>query len=309
MSRSKLNIAWIAFVPVLFAQAPEEVADTSIFIYAPTDMPCAASASSAGARPPVALGTGFSLFLSAGKKSPEGRDLGLRFLITAGHVIAGRSSVVLRMNRSDKKGFACQTVDLVREGPLPKRTVHQLINQPQVDIAAIRMPNIPDADPTSFNYSMILDKAKLAELHVHVGTDVFTVGYMFGYAGLSLNYPITRFGKVALMTEEYWLRPDPKTGKTTLEQGYVIELQNVPGLSGAPVMLSNPQWSINPKSGVSQTRNVPPYILGVIKDLMLSPAGGSQGVAVIEPGERLRELLRAIASDYQAAGAPVILEQ
>jgi hypothetical protein len=248
------------------------------------------------------------VFLPAGKKNPAGRDIGIRFLITAGHVIDGRSSVIFRVNRSDKKGYACQTANLAREGAVPNRTVYQLKNQPQVDIAAIRMRDIPDADPTFLTYSMILDKTKLREQQVHVGTEVFTVGYMFGYGGLNLNYPITRFGKVALITEEPWLQPDPRTGKTVMEEGYVVELQNVPGLSGAPVMLSSPQWSVDSQSGAIRVRAVPPYLIGVIKDLLSSPAGGSQGVAVIETGDRVRELLRVIADDYRLAGAPVVLD-
>jgi hypothetical protein len=113
---------------------------------------------------------------------------------------------------------------------------------------------------------------------------------------------------VAIITEEPWLPPDPKTGKTALEEGYVIEMQNVPGLSGAPVMLSSPQWSVDPPSGAIRARVIPPLLLGVVKDLLNSPAGGSQGVAVIETGDRVRELLRSIADAYKAAGGPLVLE-
>jgi hypothetical protein len=296
-----LTTAWLP------AQTPEDIADTAVFIYSETDQPCTAPA--AGTRPPVALGTGFVVFLSAGKKNDQGSDVGLRFLITAGHVIDGRSSVIFRVNRTDKKGYTCQTVKLDTVATIPDRTVFTLKNEPQVDLAAIHMRNIPDADPTSLSYAMILDKTKLKEQQVHVGTDVFTVGYMFGYGGLNLNHPITRFGKVALLTDEPWMPPDPRTGKTTLEEGYVIELQNVPGLSGAPVMLSSPQWSVDPQSGAIRVRTVPPLLIGVIKDLLSSPAGGSQGVAVIETGDRVRELLRSIADAYKAAGgAPLALE-
>lgn len=291
----------------LRAQTPEDIADTTVFIYSATDQPCTAPA--AGARPPVALGTGFVVFLSADKKNDQGRDVGLRFLVTAGHVIDGRSSVIFRVNRTDKKGYACQTVKLDADAAIPDRTVFRLKDEPHVDLAAIHMRNIPDADPASLSYPMILDKKKLKEQQVHVGTDVFTVGYMFGYGGINLNHPITRFGKVALLTDEPWMPPDPRTGKTALEEGYVIELQNVPGLSGAPVMLSSPQWSVDPQSGAIQARTVPPLLIGVIKDLLPSPAGGSQGVAVIETGDRVRELLRSIADAYKTAGgAPLVLE-
>jgi hypothetical protein len=306
--RVTLIVLLLAISISLYAQTPEDISDTAVFIYSATDQPCTAPA--VGTRPPVALGTGFVVFLSAGKKDDRGGDMGLRLLITAGHVIDGRSSVIFRVNRTDKKGYSCQTAKLDADAAIPNRTVFRLKNQPQVDLAAIHMLNIPDADPTSLSYPMILDKAKLREQQVHVGTDVFTVGYMFGYGGLNLNHPITRFGKVALLTDEPWLPPDPRTGRTALEEGYVIELQNVPGLSGAPVMLSSLQWSVDPQSGTVRARTVPPLLIGVIKDLLGSPAGGSQGVAVIETGDRVRDLLRSIADAYQAAGgAPLVLER
>ena len=293
-------------VGLTLAQTPEQVADGSVFLYDATTQPCAPT--SGAVRPPLALGTGFTVFLQSGSKDAVGKDLGVRVLITASHVISGRTSVIFRVNHSDGKGYACQIVNLVREGPLAGRTVHTLDKQPQVDLAAIRMRNIPDSDPLSFAYGMILDKGGREQWHVHVGTDVFTVGYMFGYAGLSVNRPITRFGKVALLTDEAWLAPDPKTGKNALEEGDIVEMQNVPGLSGAPVMLSSPQWSVDEKTGAIQARVVQPFIIGVVKDALGSPIGGSQGVAVIEKGDKVRELLRAIVQDYKAAGVSLILE-
>jgi hypothetical protein len=88
-----------------------------------------------------------------------------------------------------------------------------------------------------------------------------------------------------------------------MEQGYIVGVQAVPGLSGALVMPSNSH------SGAIRARTVPPYVIGVIKDLLLTPAGGSQGAAVIQTGDRLRELLRVIAHDYGSEGPTAVLDQ
>jgi hypothetical protein len=72
-------------------------------------------------------------------------------------------------------------------------------------------------------------------------------------------------------------------------------------------MLSSPQWSADPQSGAIRVRTVPPLLIGVIKDLLASPAGGSQGVAVIETGDRVRELLHSIAEAYKAAGGALLV--
>ncbi len=152
---------------------------------------------------------------------------------------------------------------------------------------------------------LILDEELMKDQEVREGTDVFTVGYLFGYSGNRQNYPVAKFGKVAMLTNEVWYRSQPPRNMD--EEAYLVELQNVPGLSGAPMMLQSPQFRID-KEGKFQFRRVTPLIVGVIKGLLRSPIGGTQGVAAIEPAYRLRELLKKIADELKANGIEVELQ-
>jgi hypothetical protein len=81
---SALIALLLAIAPSLRAQTPEDIADTVVFIYSAADQPCTAPA--AGAGPPVALGTGFVVFLSAGKKNDQGSNVGLRLGVPFGDI-------------------------------------------------------------------------------------------------------------------------------------------------------------------------------------------------------------------------------
>jgi hypothetical protein len=82
----------------------------------------------------------------------------------------------------------------------------------------------------------------------------------------------------------------------------LVELQNVPGLSGAPVILQSPRLLIK-NNQLSFSRGGP-YLVGVVKSLLPAPISAnqvmSQGVAAIEPGEDLKAMLQEIARAYMA---------
>ncbi len=90
-----------------------------------------------------------------------------------------------------------------------------------------------------------------------------------------------------------------------MEQGYVLDLSNAPGLSGAPVLTHGIEFRSDP----FQYRELPPYLVGVVKGLMLVPIGGgqviSQGIAVIEPGANLKALVVHIAAVLKTSGDDV----
>jgi hypothetical protein len=113
---------------------------------------------------------------------------------------------------------------------------------------------------------------------------------------------VAKFGHVSLVTNESWyFNPDSKL----TEQGYVLDLSNAPGLSGAPVFAHGVEFETNP----FRFRDLPPYLVGVVKGLMLAPVNGqmiSQGIAVIEPGENLKALMRQITGALKAGGADVV---
>jgi hypothetical protein len=278
-----------------------EALQGAIFIYDPSSKPCDPPPPNAIPRP---LGSGFIVGLAIkGVKPPApGRLPMYKFLITAQHVIGNQDSILVRLNKRDRPEFACHRVNLIRTG---KDQNVFTTKRPQIDLIAISIPDFPNTDPTVFDYSLILDEELMKEQEVREGTDVFTVGYLFGYSGNKQNYPVAKFGKVAMLTNEVWYRSQPPRNMD--EEAYLIELQNVPGLSGAPVMLQSPQFRID-KEGKFQYRRITPLIVGVIKGLLRSPIGGTQGVAAIEPAYHLRELLKRIADELKASGVEVELQ-
>lgn len=288
------------------ASAQEEsylraAAQSAIFIYDPSVKPCAPASLGTVLLP---LGSGFVVGFSpkGAKPLPDGKMPVYKFLVTAQHVIGDRDSIVVRLNRTDKAEFACFPLTLARQGK--NKNVHVLADRPQVDLIALRINDLPGTDPTVFDYSLILDDNLMKTYEVIEGTDVFAVGYLYGYSGNKQNFPVTKFGKIALLTNEEWYHSEPP--RNLEEKAYLVEMQNVPGLSGAPVMLQSPQFRID-MEGKFQFRKIAPCILGVIKGLLKSPVGGTQGVAAIEPAAHLKELMKSIAGDLKSAGVEVEL--
>jgi hypothetical protein len=104
-------------------------------------------------------------------------------------------------------------------------------DDPTVDIAVV--PFFPQPfsnyDCLFLPVGFITSETDFKNLDIHEGSDVFFTG-MFGYhLGDKRNTPITRFGKVALMTEE---KIDWIWGRTDL---YLMEASSYPGNSGSPV--------------------------------------------------------------------------
>ncbi len=297
-----LVLFWFATVygspVVLEAQDADyirQAAQGAIFVYDAGTKPCA---------PPVAgqsllpLGSGFVVGIPM-KSATDSQWRGWKFLVTTHHVVGNRSSIILRLNQKDRQEFICYDLKLERDGQDQNIFAS---DRAAVDLVVISIPDIPNADPTVFDYSLILDERKMSELEIREGTDVFTVGYLYGYSGNKQNFPITKFGKVALLTQEGWYHSQ----RSRLEQAYLVELQNTPGLSGAPVMVQSPQFRVD-HEGKFQFRRIPPFVVGVVKGLLVSPIG-PQGVAAIEPASHLRDLMKKIADGLKSAGFEVQLE-
>jgi len=232
----------------------QQAAKTSVFVYDGAAKPC---------KPPMpgdhVLPIGSAFIISIEDATSPVAPRFWDFLITAEHVIHGRSAIVLRFNRSEGKGKVCVDVPLERSGP------NQNLFAPSdesTDVVAINLPNTPaDADLITITYSWIMDEDGLKKYDLKVGTGVFTVGYLFGYAGESQNYPVTKFGKVSVLTDEKWFLSD----RGSYENAYLVELQNVPGLSGAPLLAYGEEFKMNPL----RFRSIPPVLIGVVKDVLL----------------------------------------
>ena len=72
-----------------------------------------------------------------------------------------------------------------------------------VDLAII--PALPDQSLYDFQFipdDMLTTKESFSELHISEGSDVFFTGLFAQFIGQARNYPITRFGRVAMMPDE-----------------------------------------------------------------------------------------------------------
>lgn len=273
----------------------QKATNGSIFIYDNQRDPCAALPPNVTLLP---LGSGFVTGVEKkGVSTPQSWN-GWKFLITAKHVVANHHEIVIRVNAEDESKLVCKTVKLQPEG-----REQNVVSAPSgVDLVAIVLPQLEGADPTVVSPSLLIDEAKMKESSIGVGTQVLTIGYLLGYSGQKANFPIAKFGHISLMTDELWFfNPESRL----IEQGYALDLSNAPGLSGAPVYAHGVEFETNP----FRYRELPPYLVGVVKGLMLAPVNGqliSQGVAVIEPGANLKALMRQIATMLKSEGYDVV---
>jgi hypothetical protein len=278
----------------------QDAAKTSVFVYDGAAKPCLPAAPGLHTQP---VGSAFILAIEDGT-SPDASPRFWQFLITAEHVIHGRSAIVLRFNHSGGKGKICHDLPLERTGQnqnlfLPSDT--------SVDLAAIFLrATPPDADYLSITYSWIMDPKSMQKYDLKVGTEVFTVGYLAGYAGESQNYPVTKFGRISVLTDEKWLFSNERED---YESAYIVELQNIPGLSGAPLLAYGEEFKMNPL----RFRMVPPFLIGVVKDLLLyqdqhTKAVISQGLAGIEPGYKVKAFMDEIVTGIKTGGGKPNLE-
>ena len=101
---------------------------------------------------------------------------------------------------------------------------------PSVDIAVI--PFLPDQKKFDFKVlpeDLITTKDVYKSLKIREGSDIFFTGLFTPYPGAEKNYPVVRFGRVALVTDE---KIEWKGKRMHL---YLIEAGSYGGNSGAPV--------------------------------------------------------------------------
>jgi hypothetical protein len=153
------------------------------------------------------------------------------YLVTARHVLRPSENVWLpkvyvRLNLRDGTSTNVP-LSVVESGAGQNVFTHDDIT---VDIAVIPFtPDFSICDCKFLPVEAITSEVDFKNLDIHEGSDVFFTGMFVNHLGVKHNTPITRFGKVALITDE---KIDWVTGKTDL---YLMEANAYPGNSGAPV--------------------------------------------------------------------------
>lgn len=195
---------------------PLDIKKVVTFIYYPTNLSNA-----------VPDGTGFLVGLNSAKDT----NRIFPYLVTAKHVLrpsinAWLPLIFLRLNCLDGTSDMV-LVPLLTSGPIKNVFIH---DDPTVDIAVVPVaPNRKIHDFLLLPTEFITSEADFKNLEIHEGSDVFFTGMFVQHLGEKRNTPITRFGKVALMTDE---KIDGVFGKTDL---YLMEANAYGGNSGSPV--------------------------------------------------------------------------
>lgn len=167
-----------------------------------------------------------------GINSPKDSSRFFPYLITAKHVLQKNNSkgfykeVFIRMNTIDSSSrFTWLPINL--SGPDMNVFFH---SDPAVDIAVI--PYVPPKNDYLFRYldeTFLFDRRRFKSLPIVEGAETIFTGLFTPYTGEKKIYPIVRFGKISLLTNEKidWIG--------VKREMILIESSSFGGNSGSPV--------------------------------------------------------------------------
>lgn len=171
-------------------------------------------------------GTGFFV----GVKDDQNPEKMYGYLVTAKHVIQDKEngyylSIFIRLN---KLSGGAEFIEIPLKGKnAPSIFIH---DDKDVDIAVL--PVLPNKEIYEFKVlqeEMLTTLEIFRQMNIREGDEVFFTGLFPQFFGTNRNYPIVRFGRVAMITEEKvpW--------ENKLLDLYLIESQSFGGNSGSPV--------------------------------------------------------------------------
>ncbi len=239
-------------------------------------------------------GTGFFVGVPNPKKSD---DFSVYF-VTAKHLIqlpdrkSFRREVFIRINTKEGGSQTGRLTVVNANGTLAP----YIPDDESVDLAVF--PFFPD--PSRFDakflpVEMVTTKEDYESLGIREGSDVFFTGLFSPYPGAARNYPIVRFGRVALVTDE---KIDWNGTPTEL---YLLESGSYGGNSGAPVFfylgsdrspgrltVGDPVIKL---AGVMQGAFLDFHPLRIVETGRIPIAPSNMGISAVVPAYKLHELL------------------
>ena len=220
------------------------------------------------------------------------------YLVTAKHVLETDdpadpmySQIYARMNL---RSGGSEMVSLPLRYAGPSQTVF-LDSEVSVDVAVVAWPSTREASKYD---ALVMDEGWLAvpedlrSQKIGVGSEVFFTGMFVPFQGQQRNYPIVRFGRVAMM-------PDEKVPNNQLAfDAYFVETFAFGGNSGSPVFF------------YSSTEDRPVMLAGVMKGYFVdlepvlsaksiadtksaSMSQNNSGIAIVVPAEHIRRILHS----------------
>jgi len=133
---------------------------------------------------------------------------------------------------------------------------------------------------------MVMTQEQFRKEEIRDGTDMFFTGLFGSYAGEKRNYPIVRFGKVALISDEKisW----EENGSRQQLDLYLVEAMAWPGNSGSPAFF---HLGIERRPGEIVVGRDSVWLAGVVKGLWHLPGLGHTGISAVVPAYKLHEIL------------------
>jgi hypothetical protein len=201
------------------------------------------------------------------------------------------SQIYARMNL---RSGGSEMVSLPLRYAGPSQTVF-LDSEVSVDVAVVAWPSTREASKYD---ALVMDEGWLAvpedlrSQKIGVGSEVFFTGMFVPFQGQQRNYPIVRFGRVAMM-------PDEKVPNNQLAfDAYFVETFAFGGNSGSPVFF------------YSSTEDRPVMLAGVMKGYFVdlepvlsaksiadtksaSMSQNNSGIAIVVPAEHIRRILHS----------------
>jgi hypothetical protein len=239
----------------------------------------------------VGVGTGF--YVTAGE------DKSTSYLVTSKHVLMREPSkdyyplLCMKVN-NNKGGTDHIPVDLSR----PDGARIFVDNKdPDVDIAVIpgsdiRFPpgrTAKDYDFTAIPAAGFATKENFAKGDIAVGDEAFFTGWFSSFYGTSRNYPIARFGRLAMATDEKIPWREDASQPSRMLNLYLVEAHTTKGNSGSPVFF-RPNIAQR-KPGQLTIGPQPLYLAGVLKGYFRALDSPNAGIAAVVPAFQLNQIL------------------
>lgn len=250
---------------------------------------------------------GTAFFISVQDALPS--ELSWEYMVTNKHVIqlidrdpngtfngaTWRRRFKLRLNsNSSKVIFFDVDLDALPDAPIEHPDL-------RIDLVALRIPNLPSSELAMLDSGVVFGSTRPSMLPIVEGIDVVNCSLLDGYYGAERNYPICRFGKVALRTDEFWCETNRGHGK---ELAWIVDLGCEEGSSGSPVF-SSPVQQIIDFQGNPVTHMGTFALIGVVKaisDSKTDYARKMRALTLVEPIQSLQEIFKDIVSKLQKAG-------
>jgi len=288
------NIKSVAFIVILFVimflysdicmagPIPPEIKSAVCFVFTEKDTKL------------VPNGTAFFVAV----KNPSKPTSANGYLVTAKHVLYKPdtteflSKIYIRLNKK-AGGSEIGTIPIQTQGGNQNVFLHE---DSSVDLAVI--PLFPDQERFDLKFlpeEFITTKEDYTKLSIREGSDIFFTGLFTPFVGAEKNYPVVRFGRVALVTDE---KIDWKGIPMTL---YLIEAGSYGGNSGAPVffylgsdrvpgalVVGAPVLKL---AGIMQGTFLDAQEIKVVNTKTTPISLSNMGIAAVVPAYKLHELL------------------